>query len=342
MKWLSNLDMTKNQIMNAILHLLGTDPAGQEGQIYHNTTTHTPKVHNGSAWLNLLLENRIGAVSGVASLDATGKIPSSQIPSSIANGMDYKTTWDASGGIAPTAGKPGDFWIISVAGTILSVIYKPGDWIVSRDGASVWDKIDNSTAVATVFGRTGAIVSANGDYNTSQITNTPAGNITSTTAQAALNELDTKKEPTITVKNTAFNVGFETVPTNIKMDGVQGVGVANTAARADHVHPTDTTRQAALISASNIKTINGTTLLGAGDLQVGTTLKYSVAIGDGTTTTFTVTHNLNSRAVLVDISENSGSYNQVMADIAKTTLNTITVTFAVAPTTAQYLVTVLG
>ncbi|RME12163.1 MAG: hypothetical protein D6816_01230 [Bacteroidetes bacterium] len=46
-------------------------------------------------------------------------------------------------------------------------------------------------AVASVFGRTGAVVAANGDYNASQITNTPSGNLTSTTVQAALDELQT-------------------------------------------------------------------------------------------------------------------------------------------------------
>lgn len=48
-------------------------------------------------------------------------------------------------------------------------------------------------AVDSVFGRTGAVVSANGDYTASQVTNVPSGNISSTQVQAALNELDTEK-----------------------------------------------------------------------------------------------------------------------------------------------------
>ncbi len=44
-------------------------------------------------------------------------------------------------------------------------------------------------AVASVFGRTGAIVSANGDYTAAQVTNVPAGNLTATDVQGALNEL---------------------------------------------------------------------------------------------------------------------------------------------------------
>lgn len=49
--------------------------------------------------------------------------------------------------------------------------------------------------VSSVFGRTGAVVSTNGDYTASQVTNVPAGNISSVTVQAALNELDSEKQP---------------------------------------------------------------------------------------------------------------------------------------------------
>ncbi len=47
--------------------------------------------------------------------------------------------------------------------------------------------------VTSVFGRSGIVTAQSGDYNASQITNTPAGNIAATTVQAALNELDTEK-----------------------------------------------------------------------------------------------------------------------------------------------------
>ncbi len=57
-----------------------------------------------------------------------------------------------------------------------------------------------------------------------------------------------------------------TVP---KMDGTAAAGTSSSYARADHVHPTDTSRQATLVSGTNIKTINGTSLLGSGDLAVG-------------------------------------------------------------------------
>lgn len=54
---------------------------------------------------------------------------------------------------------------------------------------------DVEIAVTSVFGRTGAIVATAGDYSATLITNTPAGSIAATTVQAAINELDTEKQP---------------------------------------------------------------------------------------------------------------------------------------------------
>ncbi|RLC46530.1 MAG: hypothetical protein DRH57_05930 [Candidatus Cloacimonadota bacterium] len=48
-----------------------------------------------------------------------------------ATGLVYLGTWDASTGAYPPAGTDtGDFYIISVAGTIDSVYYVPGDWLI--------------------------------------------------------------------------------------------------------------------------------------------------------------------------------------------------------------------
>ena len=54
------------------------------------------------------------------------------------------------------------------------------------------------------------------------------------------------------------------------MDGTADVGDEGRWARVDHVHPTDTSRQATLVSGTNIKTINGTSILGSGDLPLNT------------------------------------------------------------------------
>lgn len=51
------------------------------------------------------------------------------------------------------------------------------------------------------------------------------------------------------------------------MDGTGAVGTSSKWAKEDHRHPTDTSRQATLVSGTNIKTVNGTSLLGSGNIS---------------------------------------------------------------------------
>jgi hypothetical protein len=98
---------------------------------------------------------------------------------------------------AITTGNDGDYATVDPGGGTDASNY---NW----DAEEGWVLGSGTGAVASVFGRTGPVSAQSGDYTASQITNTPAGNIASTTVQAAINELDTEKEPTFS-KNTAFN-----------------------------------------------------------------------------------------------------------------------------------------
>lgn len=69
--------------------------------------------------------------------------------------------------------------------------------------------------------------------------------------------------------------------------------------------------------------------------------KYSTSIGDGLNTSFTVTHNIGTTDVTVTIFENS-SKAEIFADVVHSTNNTITVSFATAPSTNEYRVVVVG
>lgn len=71
------------------------------------------------------------------------------------------------------------------------------------------------------------------------------------------------------------------------------------------------------------------------------TRKASATIGDGTATTITVTHNLNTQDVSVSVKEVSSNAG-VLVDWVANAVNTVQLTFSVAPTTGQYRATVLG
>jgi len=68
--------------------------------------------------------------------------------------------------------------------------------------------------------------------------------------------------------------------------------------------------------------------------------KYATNIGDGTATSYTVTHGLATKDVIVSIYDNASPYAEVETDVEHTTTNTITVLFSVAPTTDKYRVVV--
>jgi hypothetical protein len=70
--------------------------------------------------------------------------------------------------------------------------------------------------------------------------------------------------------------------------------------------------------------------------------KYGVDVGNGSATSYTITHNLGTRDVQVTVYENSGSYAEVICDVNHATTNTVTLLFSVAPTSNQYRVVVQG
>ena len=100
------------------------------------------------------------AANGVATLDGGGKIPTSQLPSSV---FLYLGTWNASTNtptLADGTGTSGDVYRVSVAGTQNlgsgSISFEIGDLCI-YDGA-VWQKSDSTDAVTSVNGLTGTVV----------------------------------------------------------------------------------------------------------------------------------------------------------------------------------------
>lgn len=100
-----------------------------------------------------------GANNGVATLDAGGKIPVAQLPSSV---MTYEGTWDASTNTPALTNGTGDagmVYLTSVAGTADfgagPIDFAVGDWVVYN--GSIWEKSTNSNAVVSVNGQTGVV-----------------------------------------------------------------------------------------------------------------------------------------------------------------------------------------
>ena len=67
----------------------------------------------------------------------------------------------------------------------------------------------------------------------------------------------------------------------------------------------------------------------------------SQVIGDGAATSYTVTHNFGTRAVVVQVFDSS-NYDTVIADVVRTTTDAVTVSFSVAPASGAFTVVVTG
>jgi hypothetical protein len=74
----------------------------------------------------------------------------------------------------------------------------------------------------------------------------------------------------------------------------------------------------------------------------GRTRRFAANIGDGSATSYTVTHNLGSRDVAVSVYRNSGNYDEILCDVERSTTNAVVVKFSAAPTSNQFRVVIVG
>lgn len=96
--------------------------------------------------------------------------------------------------------------------------------------------------------------------------------------------------------------------------------------------------------ANNFSAVASTGIsVGVGGIAIDTAVvvrKYAASVGDGSNTSYTVTHSLNTRDVVVTVYDNSSPYAEVICDVQHTTTSAITLLFSTAPTTNQYRVVV--
>lgn len=150
-------------------------------------TQNSSAVNKGQ--MESFVNDQKGVANGIATLDSSAKIPLSQLPDSILGQLEYKGAFDASGGSFPSSPQHGNYWIISVGGTLGgSLEVSVGDWIIyhSADG---WAKIDNTDAVTSVNGKIGAVVLNKSDIGLENVNNTSdLDKPISTATQAALDQ----------------------------------------------------------------------------------------------------------------------------------------------------------
>ena len=98
---------------------------------------------------------------------------------------------------------------------------------------------------------------------------------------------------------------------------------------------------AGLTATSDVLAVGAGTgiTVNADDVAINTAVvvrKYATDVGDNSSTSITVTHNLGSRDVIVEVYDNTTPYAKQETDVLHATTNTVTLGFTNAPTSGQY------
>ena len=262
-----------------------------------------------------------GQPSGYVPLDSNSKILETYLPASVIGALKYIGTWDALNDtptLPSATTNNGNYYIVSVAGTYLSVSYGIGDWIVSN-GVD-YQKIDNTDSVSTVFGRLGNVLANSTDYDAfyPTLTNLPSL-ITNNTSVAA---------------NT-LKVGITTAQADEIVVNSAKVGI--TTAQADEIAVNTlkdgiTTAQANEITANTLKvgiTTAQSNEITANTLKVGITTAQADEITANTAKTGITTAQAN------EITANTAKVGITTAQASEIAVNTLKVGYTEAAVSAN-------
>jgi len=308
LSYLTDINLNKNELQNTVIQKLATDPSSGQtaGWIIFNTTDNQLKVYDGSAWTNVG-----GDITGVNITAGTG----------------------LSGTISTTSGQHTQ--TLTLANTAVTA-------------ASYGSATSIPTFTVDAQGRLTAAGSAS-------ITTTLTIDGDSTTQDVSLAADDLKIIGTANEIETAVTKSGTDVSLTIGLPSDVTIGNDLTVLGDLQVTGTTTTNNVETVSTSNgiifegtvADAHEGTLLAGAVTADRVYTLPdktgtvamtsditdrfYATSIGDGSATSYTVTHNLGSQDVIVQLYDAS-SLDTVFADVVRTSTSVVTVDFAVAPT----------
>jgi hypothetical protein len=371
MKWLNNVDLAQNQLLNARIQNLASAPASPvSGQLYYDTGTTTLYYWNGSSWVAA----SGGSVSfgSVASSTTFGQASVTGVASTVSHSDHLHGTPthdDAAHSTihhnalaAPTAAVSWNGQSL----TNLAAPVNPGDAATKAyvDAAAAGYDTKASARVAT----TANVALATGGLLTVDGVTVVAGD-----RVLVKNQTTTSENGVYVAAAGAWTRATDAAQNSGGANGLnpgsfvfveQGTANGATAWLVTTQGPitvgTTGVTWAQVGSQTTYTAGNGLTLAGnqfsavaaaagglsvaAGGISVDTSVvarKFSQTIGDGSSTSYALTHNLGTQDIHLSVRE-VASNNAIIVDWTATSTTQATVTFAVAPATNTYRVTVIG
>ncbi len=380
-KFLTPIDMTLLEIRNGVAHLLASSPGSPTaGQFYYNTTTNTLQFYNGTAFLVLGKLDQITAPAAdvaMAGFKITGLgAPSAGGDASTKTYVDGQTLNGIATRTAATADiTASNFKITNVtdpsnAQDAATKAYVDSQTAGARD---VKDSVRVATAAALpAYTRTTNVITASANGALAAVDGVTLvatdrlllkdGAAGADNGIYTLTTVGTGGTPYVLTRSTDADVSAE-VTAGLYVWAEEGTANADTGWLLTTNNPITLNTTALTFTqvsalgqitagagltktGSTLDVIGGTGITVAADLvSVDTAVvarKFSVDVGDGSATSIVVTHNLGTLDVHVQVYVTGAAGALVECDVQHTTTNTVTLVFAVAPTSAQYRCTVVG
>lgn len=352
--FLSDLDLALNQLLQAKLENLASDPSSSESRIYYNTVSKKVKYHNGTVWLTVIddLDARL----------TDSRTPSSHvIATNLALGAEHTISGAAVGHVLRASGATAANFQQLAHSDLSGTGTNTHAQIDTHIGDSTKHRVINDSGSSnTDLFSASKILQLIADVNTSvagslvykggydAATNSPlldatpiaitqgwtyvvtvAGNFFSEAVQVGDMIIAKQTSPTTLAHWTVVNKNIPDIVS--ASESVEGISYS--ASLAEVLAGTDDSKH---LTPLKLKQYLGTT----GTLSVAK--KYTQTIGDGSALTYAVTHGLGTTAVSMTIFRTASPYDEIYTETKVTSSSVVTFNFNVAPTSGQYTVVIIG